>query len=97
MASYTVQPGDTLPGIAKTFLGDPGRWRELQLYNQALLVDPARLCAGMVLRLPPGAAVPTPTTRPGASTAGAGSSDGRRTRRLRAVARSGKRPPFSRR
>src|SRR5690348_9855772 len=98
MSTYTVQPGDTLPGIAKTFLGDRGRWREIQLYNQAQLVDPAKFAPGMVLRLPPGAAVPgtsTQATNKGGAgstgTAGA-SADTHRRRRLRAVARSGRRP-----
>lgn len=96
MATYTVQPGDTLPGIAKLLLGDPGRWRELQLYNQALLTDPSKVAVGMVLRLPPGAAIPAPTAKSPSESIAGGGSDAGRTRRFRIVARSGRRPPFHR-
>lgn len=97
MATYTVQPGDTLPSIARALLGDPGRWRELQLYNRLMLIDPANLAPGMELVLPPGAAIPaTPRTRTGetAASAPAGLS---RTRPLRAVARRRPHPQWSRR
>ena len=62
LPTYTVQPGDTLPELGRRFLGDSGRWREIQLYNQALLVDPAKLAPGMVLRLPPGASAAPKST-----------------------------------
>lgn len=87
MATYTVQPGETLPGIARSFLGDPGRWREIQLYNQSLLVDPGKLAPGMVLTLPPGA-----ERKP------AGGAGVDRARALRRVARSSaRRSTFPRR
>ncbi len=80
MFTYTVQPGDTLASVARALLGSVGRWRELQLYNLALLDDPARFAPGMVLRLPPGAAIP------------ARSAPSEPRRRVRAVARTWKRP-----
>lgn len=96
MATYTVQPGETLPGIARSFLGDPGRWRELQLYNQHLLVDPGKLAPGMVLTLPPGAAIPA--SKPARDRKPAGSAGVNRARALRRVARSSaRRPTFPRR
>ncbi len=88
MSTYTVLPGDTLPSIARALLGSPGRWRELQLYNLEALTNPEWLKPGMVLRLPPGAAIPAqsapaPLERP---------------RRTRAAARSaGRRHAWSRR
>lgn len=93
MATYTVQAGDTLPSIARTFLGTTGRWRELQLYNQHLLVDPSRVAPGMVLRLPPGAALPSVHSAPSdAAHVVARVSSGERTR-IRTAARSGQRRP----
>ena len=88
MSTYTVQPGDTLVGVARTFLGDGGRWRELQLYNQKLLVDPANFAVGMVLTLPPGAALPARLEATKQQTAGAAGNN--RARALRKVARSGR-------
>lgn len=90
MSTYTVQPGDTLPQMARTFLGDPGRWREIQLYNRALLVNPANLAPGMVLTLPPGAAIPV---QPSARSSGGGITRAK----PRAIARAGRRPPLNRR
>ena len=85
MSTYTVQPGDTLASVARALLGSVGRWRELQLYNLALLKDPANFGPGMVLRLPPGAAIPA---RSASSSKPTRSREGR----VRAVARSWKRP-----
>ena len=88
MSTYTVQPGDTLVGVARIFLGDGGRWREIQLYNQKLLVDPANFAVGMVLTLPPGAAIPGRSKSSKQQTAGAAGTN--RARALRKVARSGR-------
>ena len=48
---YTVQPGDTLWGIAQRFYGDPQRLRWLAEVNG--LRDPGRILPGQSLRLPP--------------------------------------------
>lgn len=50
-ATYTVQAGDTLSGIAGKYLDDPGRWRQLMELNR--LANPNRLRVGQVLQLPP--------------------------------------------
>lgn len=47
--TYTVKAGDTLPLISKTFLGEIGRWREIQAENQ--LADPEDLLEGTVLAI----------------------------------------------
>jgi murein DD-endopeptidase MepM/ murein hydrolase activator NlpD len=88
MSTYTVQPGDTLPSIARALLGSPGRWRELQLYNLQLLIQLPLLEAGMVLRLPPGAAVPA-RSAPSSASREPGTLE--RTAPVRAVARTGRR------
>lgn len=51
MATYTVQPGDTLSKIAAEQLGDPAKWRLLVELNR--LANPNRLKVGQVLQLPP--------------------------------------------
>jgi nucleoid-associated protein YgaU len=50
--SYTVQPGDTLGGIAEWFYGDRSRAREIHAANRATILDPQALEAGTVLRIP---------------------------------------------
>jgi len=59
-ASYTVQPGDTLSGIAQKQLGDANRWPEIFVLNRGIIGDPNRIKPGQVLALP-GA---TPTQPP---------------------------------
>jgi len=49
---YVVQPGDTLSGIARRFLGSAGRWIEIYKLNRHILSDPNYLRPGMELRLP---------------------------------------------
>lgn len=52
--SYTVKAGDTFYGIARSQLGDAGRWRALYELNASLVGDdPSRLKIGQVLKLPP--------------------------------------------
>lgn len=48
--TYTVQPGDTLEGIAIQLYGDAVYWDEIAQANP--LVDPRRLRVGQELRLP---------------------------------------------
>ncbi|GID27781.1 LysM peptidoglycan-binding domain-containing protein [Paractinoplanes brasiliensis] len=51
--THTVQPGDTLSGIAAAKLGDAERWPQIYALNQALIRDPDRITVGQVLLLPP--------------------------------------------
>jgi hypothetical protein len=70
--SYLVREGERLPDIAIRLYGTLWRWRELQLYNQDQLINPEKICAGMVLRLPPGPrAVPLPAPAPAPAPAAA--------------------------
>jgi nucleoid-associated protein YgaU len=51
--SYTVQPGDTLYGIAREALSSGDRWREIfQLNKDEIGGDPSMLKVGQVLALP---------------------------------------------
>jgi nucleoid-associated protein YgaU len=50
--SYTVQPGDTLSGIAEAQLGDANRWPEIFELNGEVISDPNRIFPGQVLVLP---------------------------------------------
>ena len=50
--SYTVQPGDTLSGIAEEQLGDANRWPEIFVLNRETIRDPNRISPGQVLTLP---------------------------------------------
>lgn len=50
--TYTVQPGDSLPGIAFRFFGTTVAYLQILDANQDVLRDPAQLRAGMVLTIP---------------------------------------------
>jgi nucleoid-associated protein YgaU len=50
--TYTVQPGDTLSGIAQHQLGDASRWPEIFLLNRNIIRHPDRISPGQVLTLP---------------------------------------------
>jgi nucleoid-associated protein YgaU len=50
--TYTVQPGDTLSGIARRQLGDAGRWPEIFVLNRGTIDHPDRIAPGQVLTLP---------------------------------------------
>lgn len=47
---YTVRPGDTLTGVAATYMGKPADWQKLQRYNQ--ISDPRRLPPSGKLHIP---------------------------------------------
>jgi len=47
-----VEEGDTLIGLARDFLGDEDRWRDLLEYNSDQLTRPEQLRSGMKLKLP---------------------------------------------
>jgi LysM repeat protein len=49
---YTVQPGDTLSGLAAQYLGNNSRYIELFDANRELLATPDDLKPGMVLMIP---------------------------------------------
>lgn len=51
-ATYTVQRGDTLRGIADWFYGDRRRAEEIYAANRASIRDPQALEAGTVLHIP---------------------------------------------
>ena len=50
--TYTVQPGDSLPGIAFRFYGTTVAYLQILEANADILTDPSELTAGMVLRVP---------------------------------------------
>lgn len=49
--TYTIKKADTLPKIAKRFLGDYRRWKEIAKLNN--LHDPRNPPAGRKIRIPP--------------------------------------------
>ncbi len=49
---YTVEPGDSLSGLAERFLGDRSRWRAIFQANRDGIEDPDRIFSGQVLRIP---------------------------------------------
>lgn len=51
-ATYLVEPGDTLVGIARKLYGDVNMASEIFLLNTAVMPRPDSLRAGMVLALP---------------------------------------------
>ncbi|ASS69230.2 LysM peptidoglycan-binding domain-containing protein [Paenibacillus sp. RUD330] len=50
---YVLRAGDTLIGVAKSQLGDSGRWREIQKLNGIKDSELNRLQTGRTLQLPP--------------------------------------------
>jgi Immunoglobulin-like domain of bacterial spore germination/LysM domain len=51
-AIHTVEPGDTLSGIADTFYGDPAKFRIIFAANRNQLDDPDVIVPGQDLRIP---------------------------------------------
>lgn len=58
--SLQVRPGDTLWGLARDHLRDPFRWSDILALNLGAVRDPHWIYPGQRLRLPGGAATPTP-------------------------------------
>jgi nucleoid-associated protein YgaU len=50
--TYTVQPGDTLSGIAQQQLGNASRRPEIFVLNRSIIQHPDRISPGQVLTLP---------------------------------------------
>ncbi len=61
--SYTVQPGDTLSGIAQRFYGTAADWTWIYDDNLAVIQDPNDIYAGEALQIPDGPAGATYTPR----------------------------------
>jgi nucleoid-associated protein YgaU len=51
--TYTVEKGDSLSGIAKTFYGNANKYHQIFEANKPMLKDPDRIYPGQVLRIPP--------------------------------------------
>ena len=51
-STYTVQPGDTLSGIARQHLGDANAYTRIFDANRDVLSDPDKIQPGQVLKLP---------------------------------------------
>ena len=49
--TYTVKKGDTLSLIAKKYLGNSSRWRELYERNRDIISNPNRIKVGQVIKL----------------------------------------------
>ena len=52
LQEITVKDGDTLWGIAQTYLKDPKKWPEILKYNRLPLTDPAAALPGMKIKVP---------------------------------------------
>lgn len=51
---YEVRKGDTLYSIARQFMGDQSRWREIHQLNKERFPDPAMVREGAKIRVPQG-------------------------------------------
>jgi nucleoid-associated protein YgaU len=60
-ATYTVQIGDTLSGIASKVMGSSRKYGELYAANTDIMANPDALVPGMVLKIPGGASSSTPS------------------------------------
>lgn len=50
--TYTVQPGDTLSGIAERLYGSASKYPQIFEANRPMLKDPDKIYPGQVLRIP---------------------------------------------
>ena len=82
--TYTVQPGDTLAGIAQRFYGQAIAWPWLYDVNRAVITDPGLISPGLVLDVPP---------NPPASPTGSGAQGSARTYQPRHAAAPSAAPP----
>ncbi len=60
--TYTVQPGDTLAGIAQRFYGEAIAWPWLYDVNRAVITDPGLISPGLVLDVPPNPPASSPAS-----------------------------------
>jgi Lysozyme like domain/LysM domain len=77
--TYTVQPGDSLSGIADRLYGRAGDWRWLYQANRSEIHNPGLIYPGQVLRVPHGPAASVTVTVTAHRTDGDGDSDGDRS------------------
>ena len=63
-ATYVVERGDTLIGIARDVLGNGSRWREIYELNKDKLANPDVLLPGTELHLPPLKSPSKPAPKP---------------------------------
>ncbi len=49
---YTIQPGDTLSGIAKEFYGNAMKYPEIFEANREVIEDPDKIYPGQKIRIP---------------------------------------------
>ena len=61
--TYTVQPGDTLSGIAEQIYGNPADWTLIYDDNQSVIQNPNDIYVGEVLNLPDSPAAVTYTPK----------------------------------
>jgi len=73
---YTVKAGQTLYAVAKEFLGDGTRWKELYERNKERIGDPDRIREGMKLVFPQAELTSAPRTLPASAPRAATSSVG---------------------
>lgn len=53
MVKYTVQPGDTLTTIARTFYGDGNKWKKIYEQNKEIIgINPDSIEPGMIFDIP---------------------------------------------
>ncbi len=75
--THKLIDGDTLPELAKEYLGSADRWRELYDFNRDVLADPELLPIGAELRIPTAPYRPQPQDAPtAAQPAGAAAAPG---------------------
>lgn len=49
---HIVQKGDTLWGIAKQYLGEGKKWKEIHQYNYDTIKNPDLIFPGQVVKIP---------------------------------------------